>query len=290
MVCTRKYWEDLGAWVNVNVELVKMDATHKTGSPYHVTIVVRKVPPGSTGDGPADVHRAAGKKDAFSNILSMSSEGTVERPVGLIKKTFKFEAGKTTLPDKLVKGLPGFGKQMPNAPKDATAPVSDLTVTVQGADATERQARFDEVKKALAKSGMSDSRIKFADGGAGDETSLTIGNGSRQITAVHESGHMFGLDDEYTGAGEYAPGKTTEHSELAAKAGETGIVHGLSDNIMSVGATIRRQHYVTFLDALKVVSGIDEWGFGDTSVVEPPKPDYAPGHVPFTDEVVGVGD
>jgi hypothetical protein len=289
LVCTRQYWQDLGAWVNVDVELVEQDATHKPGSPYHVQVVAMKTPPGFNSDGPADVHRAKGKKDAFSNIMTLSADGTGLRPEGLIKKKFSFETGKTKLPAKFEKGLGGFGKQMPNAPKGATAPVSDLTITVQGADPAERQARFAAVTAALKKGGMADSRLVFADGGVGNETSLTIGNGSRQVTAVHESGHMFGLDDEYTGKDDYAPGKKTEHTDFAAKVGETGIVHGSSDNIMSMGATIRRQHYVTFLDALKVVTGMEEWGFGEKQDVEPPQR-YAPGHVPFSDELEGVGD
>jgi phage-related protein len=41
---------------------------------------------------------------------------------------------------------------------------------------------------------------------------------------------------------------------------------------MSEGTVVRRQHYVTFLDALKVVSGIEEWDFGRAREVEPPSP------------------
>jgi hypothetical protein len=83
---------------------------------------------------------------------------------------------------------------------------------------------------------------------------------------------MFGLDDEYTGSGAYAAGKTTEHTKFAAKAGEKGVLHAKSDSIMSEGSVVRRQHYVTFLDALKVVSGIEEWDFGTAREVLPPSP------------------
>jgi hypothetical protein len=263
------------------VELDEQDATHKPGSPYHVNVIAMKVPPG-TEDGPADVHRAAGKTDAFSNIMTLSSTGTELRPERLIKKRFNFESGITKLPTAIGKALQSMGRNMPNAPKGATAPVSDLTISVQGTTAAERQARFDAVSKVLTKAGMAPARLIFSDAGVGDETTITVGTGSRQITAVHESGHMFGLDDEYTGEDAYSPGLKTEHTDLAAKAGETGIIHGQSDAIMSHGATIRRQHYVTFLDALKVVSGMEEWGFGDKQDVEPPQR-YAPGHVPVFD-------
>jgi hypothetical protein len=81
---------------------------------------------------------------------------------------------------------------------------------------------------------------------------------------------MFGLDDEYTGPGAYGAGKKTEHTGLAAAAGETGAMHASSDNIMSGGTNVRPHHYVTFLDALKVVTDMPEWTYGAKQVVKPP--------------------
>ena len=73
---------------------------------------------------------------------------------------------------------------------------------------------------------------------------------------------MFGLDDEYTGGGKYAPGNKTEHTDFADKAGFSGAQHARSDSIMGSGTNVRPHHYVTFLDALKVVTGMDEWEYG----------------------------
>jgi hypothetical protein len=97
-----------------------------------------------------------------------------------------------------------------------------------------------------------------------------VGDGKAQTVVAHESGHMFGLDDEYTGKGAYAPGKATEHTKLAASEGMAGAMHAKSDSIMSEGAKVRPQHYTTFLDALKLVSGMNEWDFGAKQVVKPP--------------------
>ena len=279
-VCTREYWEDLGASVDVTVDLDEMDATHKPGKPYHMTVVVFKVPPGFEGE--AHVDRAGGAKGgAFANTLTMTSVDNELRAVKFLRRTFDFETGKTTLPKDLATRLTTLAKNMPNAPKGATAPVADLNVTVQGADATERQARFAAISAVAVKAGMDAARVKFVDGGAGNTASLVVGDEVRQITSVHESGHMFGLDDEYVNPATpaYGAGKKTEHTDLAAKANETGIVHGISDNVMSMGGKIRRQHYVTFLDALKVVTGIDEWTFGDTRPVDAPLP-YLDGPLP----------
>jgi hypothetical protein len=272
-VCTREYWEDLGASVDVTVDLDEMDATHKPGKPYHMTMVVFKVPAGFEGE--AHVDRAGGAKGgAFANTLTLTSADTELRSEKFLKRTFEFDAGKTALSKDLAERFGKLAKNMPNAPKGATAPVADLTVTVQGADATERQARFDAVAAVATKAGMDASRLIFVDGGTGNSATLVVGDEVRQITAVHESGHMFGLDDEYVNPSnaEYGAGKKTEHTDLAAKAGQTGIVHGISDNVMSMGGKIRRQHYVTFLDALKVVTGIEQWDFGDAQDVQAPLP------------------
>jgi hypothetical protein len=81
---------------------------------------------------------------------------------------------------------------------------------------------------------------------------------------------MFGLDDEYTGPGADAPGNNTQHTHIAAGSGPTGAMHAKSDSIMSEGNVVREHHYVTFLDALKTVSGMPDWGYGPTQVVKPP--------------------
>ncbi len=95
-------------------------------------------------------------------------------------------------------------------------------------------------------------------------------HGARQTVAAHEAGHMFGLDDEYTGAGAYGPGKKTEHTDFAAKEGFTGAMHATSDAIMSGGKEVGQHHYVTLIDALRKVSGMKEWAFGRRRPSRPP--------------------
>ena len=272
-VCTRKYWEDLDAFVDIDVNLVKMDKSHKAGKPNHMRVRVYKVPADYVGGG-ADVHRTSGgaKGGPFSNLMTVTSVDVDPRRDDLLTRHVQFDPGSTTVPKKRAAGIKALAKEMPNAPKGSTVGVADLTVSPQGKDATERKARFDAIAKILKGAGMQSARIKFLAGGIGDTTDLIIGGGAAQTVVAHESGHMFGLDDEYTGAGAYAPGKKTEHTDFAAKVGEKGVLHAKSDSIMSEGSVVRRQHYVTFLDALKVVSGIEEWTFGTAKkVTAPPK-------------------
>ena len=100
------------------------------------------------------------------------------------------------------------------------------------------------------------------DGGRARAGTIVVGDGNAQTVAAHEAGHMFGLDDEYTGGGAYGAGKKTEHTDFAAAAGHTGAMHAKSDSIMSEGSVVRPHHYVTFLDALKQVSGMPDWDYG----------------------------
>jgi hypothetical protein len=88
-----------------------------------------------------------------------------------------------------------------------------------------------------------------------DLTSLK-GVTEKQKGAIHEFGHMIGLGDEYKTK---TPGIT--HSALVKSALGKTIKEGNSDDIMSCGNSINKQHYVTFLDALNAVTGMTNWKF-----------------------------
>lgn len=281
--CTKTYWQDLGAHVDIDVDMVEMDAAHQPGSPYHMKALVYKVPD-YHGGGQANVNRAVTggtkKKDAgaFSNVMTMSSLKAQERKDELLKRRLTFAGQATTVTAAQKTRLKALAKDMPDGEAGTTAPVADVTVSVQGKDAEQRAKRFKAVSAVLTGNGMSANRVKFADGGEGGLTELTIGNGIKQISAAHESGHMFGLDDEYIAEGAYAAGKKTEHTDFVGDTtGVTGTMHATSDSIMSNGRVVRQQHYATFLDALRVVSGIEQWAFGEPEEVHMHLPiEYAP--------------
>jgi len=137
------------------------------------------------------------------------------------------------------------------------------------------------------------TRIDFTAGigaaSAGEEAEwrrvdIVVGTGQGQNIAAHEFGHMLGLFDEYastpkrdaagniihdssgdeitrgliSGTGEDV-GTTTGHNQLGTEMGLGGSVHENNDNIMSLGSTIRPQHYATFMSALHTVTGINDW-------------------------------
>src|SRR5262249_46522213 len=245
------------------------DASSK-GADQHMLVNANKVPVGFVG-GDADVHRAEGKTGPTDNIMTVTSEDVVPRKEAMLEREVDFQPGKGLLTPASVGTVWRLAKQMPNPKPGTTIEIAGLSVKVQGKDDQQRKDRFDAVLDHLKQGGGVDaSRVTFVDGGPGDKGHITVGDGKAQTVVAHESGHMFGLDDEYTGKGAYAPGKSTEHTKLAASQGMAGAMHAKSDSIMSDGAKVRPQHYSTFLDALKLISGMNEWDIGPKQVVRPP--------------------
>jgi len=89
--------------------------------------------------------------------------------------------------------------------------------------------------------------------------------GGTQVGAVHEAGHMLGLDDEY-GAG------TPSHSGMVDQDLGNTVSRGSDDRIMSGGMTVQPEHGVTFLAALREATD-KKWEFGAKTPREiPPDP------------------
>jgi hypothetical protein len=91
---------------------------------------------------------------------------------------------------------------------------------------------------------------------SGDLTYVNKGAKEKQAGALHEFGHMIGLDDEYADG---SPG--ISHAALAKTALGKVLAEGTSNDIMSCGDTIAPQHYVTFLEALQTITSDKDWKF-----------------------------
>jgi hypothetical protein len=127
---------------------------------------------------------------------------------------------------------------------------------------------------------------------------IVVGDGRAQVTMMHETGHMFGLDDEYASPpGGFAPGAgtpgtigtPTAHGAIsgAMGGGVQPAVFENNDNIMSVGNVVRPQHYSTFFEALTNVTAPQAWHYGGQGLA--PKagiPDLIGPDVPQPDTVV----
>jgi len=85
-----------------------------------------------------------------------------------------------------------------------------------------------------------------------------------QATAAHETGHMFGLGDEYTYAGESAGDPLpADYRQLIADNAEVPAggmpTKGATDSIMSNGSQVQNWHYAPFVALVKDITGSDDW-------------------------------
>ncbi len=96
---------------------------------------------------------------------------------------------------------------------------------------------------------------------------LEVDGGRGQFVGSHEFGHVFGLDDEYAidpggsilGTGNPA-GTPVGHDQMAKDVGVTsGAVAENNAGIMSLGNSVKVEHYSTFGWALMELTGVTEW-------------------------------
>jgi hypothetical protein len=96
-------------------------------------------------------------------------------------------------------------------------------------------------------------------GGGRMEVNESVVEDRGGATAVHEAGHVLGLGDEYA---EGAPeGKGADHSGLVEAEFGHKVIRGKGDpdSIMANGVKILPEHGVTFLEAIRDITGMQEW-------------------------------
>jgi outer membrane protein OmpA-like peptidoglycan-associated protein len=286
-VSTRPGWESVTASVDVDVNVHEGAA----GTDDHLQTTVYKVPEGGTYNVGAFVDsdrndpNKARDQDPHNNELVMSSTHVNETPEShsLLRKTVQFENNSSALTPGAQSTLQAFAIDFQDANLDLTNPVQLVGhASSTGTDEHNEQlaqARINEVRKFLASVGFTgiNERVSTQNMGEIDATEdpewrrvdLIVGSGEGQLVAAHEFGHVFGLDDEYvsndvnpggsiTGSGK-AVGTAVGHDDMARAIGTTGAIAENNDGIMSLGNTIRPQHYATFGWALGKVTGVNEW-------------------------------
>lgn len=288
--CTRQYWEDMAAIPNVSAEV---HAGEKTGED-HMAMSVYRVPPNFTG-GVGVVNSGGGIFGigaATDNTMTLNSNDVEQRGDDILNVQTTFVAGGTAIDPSATAALNQFairfrsGGPVCSICGSAIEQVGGVAITAaiegEGTDPeANARARFDALSAALVAGGMTDAatRLQFSYRGPNGTTGyLTVGSGVPQMVAAHEAGHMFGLGDRYattagSGIGGTGPsvGLPSRHDDLATDGGLGGAKAANDDGIMSWGNEVRPADYATFLEALKDVSGIDEWAFGPPTAVVPPE-------------------
>lgn len=302
---TSDRWDDLFANV-----LVRMDVHTGHRANDHTKATVFKVPPGS-GAGPGAVVNsgagATGNTGTFTSSALGATSDYLNYSLQFPKDSASLQQATSTSQsaagdrgdqhlDKLIidfqRATPGGG-----APITVTGHAS----ASGDAAANQRlsQRRADAVADHLRSHGqqIAGSRITVhavGDQGATPDPSfqrvdIQVGDGRAQVTMAHETGHMFGLDDEYSSPpGGIAPGagtpgqigQRTAHGNLPAMGGGVPpAVFENNDNIMSVGNVVRPQHYVTFLEALNAVATPETFHYGGSGHSPTVLPDSFGPHV-----------
>jgi hypothetical protein len=92
--------------------------------------------------------------------------------------------------------------------------------------------------------------------------------GESQTAVHHEAGHMLGLGDEYPGKASKLKGQVAHEKLVQAEFGH-GIPRKRDGSIMSTGDDIKPWHGVTFLEALRGITGV-EWSHSQRALTPGP--------------------
>ena len=254
------------------------------GDRDHMTMTSYKIASGQAANPVGVVNPGAG--GARDNRMTLNSTDVAPRTDITLTRTANFDAGTDTFSAGGAAVAQGFGGDFidQGGPRCATCGAelkelagTTINVRVQGSGAdpeTNAHDRFDAVTREMVAGGMTNAatRARFEYAGVGDTATMMVGAGASQVVAAHEAGHMFGLHDEYTnpfGGTGAAPGSAID-GNLGPDQGLPGAISENSDSMMAVGNVVKPQHYATFLEALKHITGMQEWVFGPPVAVLPP--------------------
>jgi outer membrane protein OmpA-like peptidoglycan-associated protein len=281
-------WDDLFADV-----VVSMDVHTGHRATDHCKATVFKVPAGSTSGPGAVVNSGATATSATGTFTSSALGATSD----FLNYSLQFPSGSASLQQAVSTSQQAAGDRGDQhldkliVDFQRGTPTGGAAITVTGhssatgspdANMTLSRRRADAVANYLRTRGQQIASTRITVEAVGDQgatadpsfqrVDIRVGDGRPQVTMAHETGHMFGLDDEYASPpGGIAPGAgtpgtigtRTAHGNLPAMGGGVQpAVFENNDNIMSVGNVVRPQHYVTFLEALNAVTTPERFHYG----------------------------
>ena len=307
-------------WADVFADVVvDLDVHLGAGANDHCTATIFKVPTNSSA-GPGAVVNSTGSPTGNTGTFTSSGLGAT---TDFLNYRLVYPEGGTSVASGTGSGQQGNGDAGPTFLNkfiedfQRGTPTGGAPVTVIGhASATGTHEANEQVARQRAENvaaflrshgkQIASTRIDVQSEGDNGATAdaewrrvdIVVGDGRAQVTMMHETGHMFGLDDEYASPpGGFAPGagtpgnigSPTAHGAIsgAMGGGVQPAVFENNDNIMSVGNVVRPQHYSTFFEALTNVTAPQAWHYGGAGIA--PKagiPDLIGPDVPQPDTVV----
>ena len=292
-------WEAQLARVNivVNTQNVTMPPPYPAGASAipagagrtHCNATIYKTPDDNTDFGA----RGGGRDAAGQSLLELGSGQTVAHSHLLRQRVF-FDRGSVTLNPTAQAELQNiiYSFQTPTGAAGTRIDITGHADTVgSGTPAGEaRNQRISEQRARAVADYLKATRVGGnnlanaaarvstttgtgstgeSDAASSRRVDLVFAGGAGQNQAAHEFGHMLGLQDEYASDPTRAQGKIfgtgapvgTVHPQDARStaAGLGNSVYENNDNLMSLGSTIRSPQYVTFMEALRAVTGSTEW-------------------------------
>lgn len=258
----RPQWEWIGATVDVDIQTAERARTPAD----HLALDTVKVPTG-TAMGAASVS-AGSSSDATDQSGIIGSTDIAPRVDNMLQvagaSAVVFASDSDSLDAAQMAILDTWIATYQGAPGSAALHPTQVTLqahsSASGSDAHNlelSQRRAQAVAQYLAGHGCSDvaTRVTVDNQGetgadpwgntADQRVDLIVDGGQQQVVANYEFGHAFGLGQP-DGTGANLP----------------GAIHENNGNIMSLGTAVQPQHYSTFREALRPLTGIGEWALG----------------------------
>ena len=252
----------------------------------HLDLETYKTPAGESlrsFDIPHQVSRGSGA-NALDQRMRLASTTVGPKEIDLLKESVQFDLGSSALTPAARGTLDSFittfnGANAHAAHQEIHVDIVGHTSAV-GSEADNLQLskdRADAVSDYLRAHGFVNVDTRVAASGRGEteadarrprraqdqRVDLLVDGGARMITALHEFGHAFGLDDEYGTVGDpVAHDAWAKDMTDATGAHLPGAVTEHNAGIMSFGNEVRPRHYATFHHALQTITAKSPWSLG----------------------------
>lgn len=282
----RPRWNWLGAEVRVDLDI----GQRAKAATDHLVVEIYKTPPGESLRS-FDISHEVGSgstTDPADQTMRLASTTAGPKEYDLLRQSVEFDYDSDALTGTAIATLNGFIARFNGAVGNAAH--QEVRVEIVGhtsaagsehynVDLSRRRA--EAVRTHLERHGFANTanRVHIRARGeaeadptqprrASDQRAdLVVDGGGRMVTAAHEWGHAFGLDDEYV-TGATRVGDPVDHDAMtramtdANGAHLPGAIKEHNGGIMSFGNEVRPQHYATFHHALASVTAQSPWALG----------------------------
>ncbi len=275
-------WEWLGATVAVDLNV----GERARGAADHLDLETYKTPTGESLRTFAISHRvnSGSATDGMDQTMRLASTGVDVLGRDLLTSSVEFPLGSAVLTGAAQATLNRFITRFNGA--NAHVAHQEIRVDLIGhASASGEEAanqllseqRTAAVREYLRANGFANVATRVVEDSRGEREAdasdprrardqrvdLLVDGGARQITALHEFGHTFGVNDEYGVVGT-TPGHDTRARNMTDASGANlpGAVREHNGGVMSLGNEVRARHYANFHHALQTITAKSPWSLG----------------------------